>query len=76
MAMFPIFMIGLVVGIVVTNIYHMYKKEVPSETKLKLLEAEIIALKGDKEMLEKCIQKKDDSIEQLKQDIEIFEKRK
>ncbi|MDE6946255.1 MAG: hypothetical protein K2P14_03610 [Anaeroplasmataceae bacterium] len=76
MAMFPIFMIGLVVGGIVGYTYSIYKKETPSETRLKLLEAEIITLKSDKEMLEKCIQKKDKNIEQLKQDIEVFEKRK
>lgn len=76
MAMFPIFMIGLVAGIVLGYVYSIYKKETPSETRLKLLEAEIITLKSDKEMLEKCIQKKDKNIEQLKQDIEVFEKRK
>lgn len=70
MAMFPIFMIGLVAGAILGYVFSIYKKETPSETKLKLLEAEIITLKSDKEMLEKCVQKKDDTIKQLKQDIQ------
>lgn len=76
MAMFPIFMIGLIAGGILGYVYSIYKKETPSETKLKLLEAEIISLKSDKEMLEKCVQKKDNAIKQLKQDIQSFEERK
>ena len=52
------------------------KRDVPSETRLKLLEDEIMSLKNDKEMLEKCIHKKDVAIKQLKEDIQSFEERK
>lgn len=76
MAMFPIFMIGLVAGAILGYIFSIYKKETPSEIKLKLLEDEIISLKSDNEMLEKCVQKKDNTIEQLKQNIQSFEERK
>lgn len=57
MAMLPIFMFGFVVGIVVTDIYHMYKKETPSETRLHMLERELEQEKKDKEMLDKLIDK-------------------
>ena len=69
MAMFPIFIIGLISGVILSSVYNMYKKETPSETRLKLLEAEIASLKNDKELLEKCIQKKDVTIEKLKEDV-------
>ena len=52
------------------------KQNTPSETRLKLLEDEIRSLKSDKEMLEKCIHKKDIAIKQLKEDIQSFEERK
>ena len=76
MAMFPIFMIGLVLGAVCMWAYVNLKRDVPSETRLKLLEDEITTLKNDKEMLEKCIHKKDVAIKQLKEDIQSFEERK
>ena len=76
MAMFPIFMIGLVLGAICMWTYVNLKRDVPSETRLKLLEDEIMSLKNDKEMLEKCIHKKDVAIKQLKEDIQSFEKRK
>ena len=74
--MFPIFMIGLVLGARCMWAYINLKRDVPSETRLKLLEDEITSLKSDKEMLEKCIHKKDIAIKQLKEDIQSFEERK
>ena len=53
MAMFPIFMIGLVLGAISTWAYVNLKRDVPSETRLKLLEDEIRSLKNDNELLEK-----------------------
>lgn len=76
MAMLPIFIMGFIIGLVLGYLYANFKKETPSETRLKMLEAEIITLKNDKELLEKCIQKKDIAIEQLKEDIQSFEERK
>lgn len=74
--MFPIFMIGLVLGAICMWAYINLKQNTQSETRLKLLEDEITALKSDKEMLEKCIYKKDIAIKQLKEDIQSFEERK
>ena len=53
MAMFPIFMIGLVLGAVCMWAYANLKQNVPSETRLKLLEDEIRSLKNDNDLLEK-----------------------
>lgn len=53
MAMFPIFMIGLVLGATCTWAYVNLKRDVPSETRLKLLEDEIRSLKNDNDLLEK-----------------------
>ena len=53
MAMFPVFMIGLVLGAVCTWAYVNLKRDVPSETRLKLLEDEIRSLKNDNDLLEK-----------------------
>ena len=74
--MFPIFMIGLVLGAICMWTYANLKRDVPSDIRLKLLEDEIRSLKNDKEMLEKCIHKKNVAIKQLKEDIQSFEERK
>lgn len=66
MAMFPIFMIGLVAGVILGYVFSIYKKETPSETKFRIMEAEIIALKSDKEMLEKLTDKQYKELEELK----------
>ena len=41
MAMFPIFMIGLTVGGVLGYVFSAYKKEKPSETRLRILETAV-----------------------------------
>ena len=53
MAMFPIFMIGLVLGAICMWAYINLKQNTPSETRLKLLEDEIRSLKNDNDLLEK-----------------------
>lgn len=53
MAMFPIFMIGLILGAICMWAYINLKQNTPSETRLKLLEDEIRSLKNDNDLLEK-----------------------
>lgn len=65
MAMFPIFMIGLVLGAICTWAYVNLKRDVPSETRLKLLEDEIRSLKNDNDLLEKLNTKLYDKIDKL-----------
>lgn len=57
MAMLPIFMFGLIMGIVVNTLYNIYKKETPSETRFHMLEKELEQEKKDKEALDKLIDK-------------------
>lgn len=71
MAMLPIFVFGIAVGIVVTNIYHMYKKETPSETRLHMLEKELEQEKKDKEMLDKLVEKLYKRIDDLKDELTL-----
>ena len=68
MAMFPIFMIGLVLGAICMWAYVNLKRDVPSETRLKLLEDEIIYLKAENEYLKK--------LRALVQERELQEKKK
>lgn len=71
MAMFPIFMIGLVAGAILGYVFSIYKKETPSETKFRIMEAEMITLKSDKEMLENLTDKLYKQIDDLKDELNL-----
>ena len=68
MAMFPIFMIGLVLGAICMWTYVNLKRDVPSKTRLKLLEDEIRSLKNDNDLLEKLNTKLYAKIDKLEND--------
>lgn len=76
MPMFPVFIIGVLAGIICACLWYNLKKDTPSEVKLKLLEAEIISLKSDNEMLMDNIQKKNTMLKQIKQEVDAFENKK
>ena len=65
MAMFPIFMIGLILGAICMWAYINLKQNTPSETRLKLLEDEIRSLKNDNDLLEKLNTKRYAKIDKL-----------
>lgn len=71
MAMFPIFMIGLTVGGVLGYVFSVYKKEKPSETRLHILETELVQEKKDKEMLNKLVEKLYKQIDDLKDELTL-----
>ena len=56
MGMFPIFLLGLIVGIIAgwtcTNAYYSHKQDIPSDAKIHIQEAQITALRYDIETLE------------------------
>lgn len=66
MAMLPIFVIGLLVGIALSYAWYMYKKDVPSEVKIKLQEADIIRYKSDIETLKQKNETLEKTITELK----------
>ena len=70
MAMFPVFLIGLLAGLVLgiafTNLYNYNKRTTPSEAQFKIKEAEIIRYKSDIETLEKLTEKLYKEIDELK----------
>lgn len=66
MAMFPIFMIGLIAGWIFGYILAIYKKETPSETQFHILEAKLIRYKSDNEMLGELTDKLYKEIDELK----------
>lgn len=69
MAMFPIFIIGLIVGWILGYILSIYKKETPSETKFRIQEAELIRYRSDKEMLNNLVDKLYKKIDTLEKEL-------
>lgn len=65
MAMLPIFMIGLIVGIALSYVWYKYKEDVPSKVKVELQEKEIKRQKSDNEMLHNLIDKLYKKIDEL-----------
>ena len=52
MAMFPVFIVGLLAGILFSYIYLRYIKAIPSKTKFDIQEKTIISLREDIEALQ------------------------
>ena len=52
MAMFPVFIVGLLAGILFSYVYLRYIKVIPSKTKFDIQEKTIVSLKEDIEALQ------------------------
>lgn len=65
MAMFPIFMIGLVAGIILSTAYNVYKRETPSEAQLHILQKALDRETKDKERLSKLVDELYEKIDEL-----------
>ena len=52
MAMFPVFIVGLLTGILFSYVYLRYIKEIPSKTKFDIQEKTIVSLREDIEALQ------------------------
>lgn len=74
MAMFPIFMIGLVVGIAVSYAFYKYKQDVPSEVKIHVQENIINQQKNDINILEQLNNKLYNKIDKLEKEIADMKK--
>lgn len=66
MAMFPIFILGLFAGIVLTSVCFHYMKSVPSNTKFKLQEDTIENMREDMRTMELVNEDLRNQIEKLK----------
>lgn len=70
MSMLPIFIIGVLVGITLSYTWYVYKKDTPSDIKIKLQEKEIERQKSDNEILHNLINKLYTKIETLEKELE------
>ena len=69
MAMLPIFMIGMVVGIALSYAFYKYKEDTPSNAKIEWQEREIEQLERDNDMLMNLNEKLYNKINDLKQEL-------
>ena len=69
MAMFPIFMIGLIVGIAISYAFYKFKQDIPSEVRIRAQELEIERQKKDNAILENLNNKLYTKIDKLEEEI-------
>ena len=74
MAMFPIFMIGVVVGIALSYAFYKYKEDVPSELKIEMQERQIKQQDGDNKMLNDLVDRLYKKIEKLETELKELKK--
>lgn len=66
MPMFPIFIIGILAGMILTCVWYNFKKDTPSEVKVRLQDARILQYQTDIEILKKDNDKLRDELIKLK----------
>lgn len=67
MQMLPIFLMGVFCGGITVWSFTNLKRNIPSDTKFHIQEAELVALKNDNETLNKLVDKLYKEIDELKQ---------
>lgn len=71
MPLLPIFMLGIIIGVLLSYSYHMYENNTPSKTKLEIQEYTINSQKNDIEMLTRLNEKLYQEINDLKRQLNI-----
>lgn len=74
MTMFPIFMIGVIVGIALSYAFYKYKEDVPSEVKIQIQERQIKQQDSDNKMLNDLVDRLYKKIEGLENELKEYEK--
>lgn len=69
MSMFPVFIMGLIVGLIVSYVYYTYKKDIPSDVKIRAQEHIIKQQNDDNTILENLNKKLYDKIDRLEQEL-------
>ena len=74
MAMFPIFMIGVIVGIALSYAFYKYKEDVPSQVKIRMQERQIKSQESDNKMLNDLVDRLYKKIEKLETELKELKK--
>ncbi len=76
MAMFPIFTLGLLTGVIATIIYFKIQKDTPSKYKIEWLKKEIERQKMDNELLHNVNNKLYDKIDRIESELNNYKNNK
>lgn len=74
MAMFPVFMIGVIIGIALSYAFYKYKEDVPSEVKIQLQEKQIKSQESDNKMLNDLVDRLYKKIDTLETELKEYKK--
>ena len=74
MAMFPIFMIGVIIGIALSYAFYKYKEDVPSQVKIQTQERQIKSQESDNKMLNDLVDRLYKKIEKLETELKELKK--
>lgn len=74
MAMFPIFMIGVIIGIALSYAFYKYKEDVPSQVKIQMQERQIKSRESDNKMLNDLVDRLYKKIETLETELKELKK--
>ena len=74
MAMFPIFMTGVIVGIALSYAFYKYKEDVPSQAKIQIQERQIKSQESDNKMLNDLVDRLYKKIEKLETELKELKK--
>lgn len=74
MAMFPIFMIGVIIGIALSYAFYKYKEDVPSQVKIQMQERQIKSRESDNKMLNDLVDRLYKKIETLETELKESKK--
>lgn len=74
MAMFPIFMIGVIIGIALSYAFYKYKEDVPSQVKIQIQKRQIKSQESDNKMLNDLVDRLYKKIETLETELKELKK--
>lgn len=74
MTMFPVFMIGVIIGIVLSYAFYKYKEDTPSQVKIQMQERQIKSQENDNKMLNDLVDRLYKKIETLETKLKELKK--
>lgn len=74
MAMFPVFMIGVIIGIALSYAFYKYKEDVPSQVKIQMQERQIKSRESDNKMLNDLVDRLYKKIDTLETELKEYKK--
>lgn len=74
MTMFPVFMIGVIIGIALSYAFYKYREDIPSQVKIQMQERQIKSQESDNKMLNDLVDRLYKKIETLETKLKELKK--